>query len=229
MTHNFQPRAHVLRWSNTYKYYTHLSENPREVLTREEGEAGAVWLWLSTTDWVDERLELLTLTVRWWVRQPPLSTVDGTWWEELCWGLGAVVVGLAGESMWKTNPVLGSAFSDQESSSMLNMHKDIENVHTTAINFVEMRTHSHIPKPTQFISLTCQPLPRQKLREGVWYPIVCVSLRNAMTWVQNFWWSLVCTIVVMWLGTAISLVGHVLKLGTNWWHVIYQTLSMYSS
>ena len=30
-----------------------------------------------------------------------------------------VVVGLVGESMWKTKPVLGSAFSDQVSSSIL--------------------------------------------------------------------------------------------------------------
>ena len=39
-----------------------------------------------------------------------------------------VVVGLVGESMWKTNPVFGSAFSDQVSSSMLHIGMEYRNI-----------------------------------------------------------------------------------------------------
>ena len=91
------------------------------MLTTEEGEAGAVWQWLSTIDWVEERLELLTLTVSGWVKLPPPLPINDACWAEPRRGLG--VVGLVGESMWKTNPVLGSAFSDQVSSSILHIEK----------------------------------------------------------------------------------------------------------
>ena len=113
--------THTHSWNYRNVMTTYLSEKPRDVLTTEEGEAGAVWLRLSVADWVDERLRLLMLTLRGWVELPPPpptpSSVDAFWAEPR---LGLRVVGFAvGESMWKTNPVLGSAFSDQVSSSML--------------------------------------------------------------------------------------------------------------
>ena len=100
--------------------YMCITHQPREVLTREEGEAGAVWLWLSATDWVEERLELLTLTVSGWAELPSSLAPANACWAKPRLGLG--VMGLVGESMWKTNPVLGSAFSDQVSSSMLHIY-----------------------------------------------------------------------------------------------------------
>lgn len=100
---------------------THLSEKPREVLTREAGEAGAVWLWLSAAD---ERLELLALTVSGWAELTPSLAPVNACWAEPRWGLD--VMDLVGESIWNTNPVLGSAFSDQVSSSMLHLEKDVQ-------------------------------------------------------------------------------------------------------
>ena len=68
-----------------------LSAKPREGWTAVDGEAGAVWLWLSATDCVDERLELLTLTERGWVElhvppppPPSLAPAGGACWAEPC-------------------------------------------------------------------------------------------------------------------------------------------------
>ena len=117
-----------------------------------------MWLLLSIALWVDDRLELLMLTLSGWVELPPppptspaLLAPIGGWWVEPCCGLGVVVVGLVGESMWKTKPVLGSAFSDQVSSSILqNIHVGIQNfkhyISKENITFVQNILSHRVPE-----------------------------------------------------------------------------------
>ena len=107
------------------------------------------------------------LTVRGWVELPPPSLALAP--PSACWveprrglGVGVMVVGLVGESMWKTKPVLGSAFSDQVSSSMLHMgieHRNITTLSTSKLRHVIL-----------IISISCKNNPRL-----VYYDIIIIT------------------------------------------------------